>query len=185
MEVIINSARLVLIEGDITEEETDAIVNAANSRLIPGGGVDGAIHRAGGPAIAAEARQIGSCPTGSAVITGAGNLKAKYVIHAVGPVYHGGAKGEPDLLRGAFLESLRLAAENGLTSISFPAISPGIYGYPANEAARIALKTVIDFLKEDRTIRLVRFVLFGHPMYQTFAAELRNCLATDSFLSHQ
>src|SRR3972149_360511 len=173
MEVTVNSAKLVLIEGDITEEETDAIVNAANSRLIPGGGVAAAIHRAGGPAIAAEARQIGSCPTGSAVITGAGNLKAKFVIHAVGPVYRGGAKGEPDLLRGAFLESLRLAAENGLTSISFPAISTGVYGYPANEAARIALKTVIDFLKEDRTIRLVRFVLFGHPMYKTFAAELR------------
>jgi len=94
------------------------------------------------------------------------------VIHAVGPVYRGGAKGEPDLLRGAFLESLRLAAENGLTSISFPAISTGVYGYPANEAARIALKTVIDFLKEDRTISLVRFVLFGHSMYKAFAAEL-------------
>ena len=174
MEVTINSARLVLTEGDITREVTDAVVNAANSRLIPGGGVDGAIHRAGGPTIAAEARQIGGCPTGRAVITGAGNLRAKYVIHAVGPVYKNGKKGEADLLRGAYLESLRLAAEKGLESISFPAISAGVYGYPANEAAHIALDTVIDFLKDKQSLRLVRFVLFGQPMYDTFAAVLRN-----------
>ncbi len=174
MEVTINGAKLVLVEGNITEEVTDAIVNAANSRLIPGGGVDGAIHRAGGPTIAAEARHRGGCPTGRAVITKAGNLKAKQVIHTVGPVYRNGKQGEADLLKSAYRESLRLAKENGLNSISFPAISAGIYGYPANTAAHIALKTVIDFLKEDQTLQLVRFVLFRRQMYDIFAVELRN-----------
>jgi O-acetyl-ADP-ribose deacetylase (regulator of RNase III) len=173
MEVKINNSTLSLVEGDITKEETDAIVNAANSRLAGGGGVDGAIHRAGGPSIMEECRQIGGCPTGQAVITTAGNLKAKYVIHAVGPVYQGGTKGEAALLKSAHLESLKLASAKKLRSISFPAISTGVYGYPVNEAALIALRTVIDYLKEHADIGLVRFVLFGRKTYEIFAEELR------------
>jgi O-acetyl-ADP-ribose deacetylase (regulator of RNase III) len=172
MEIVIKDAKLILIEGDIIKEETDAIVNAANSRLIPGGGVDGAIHRAGGKAIAAECRRIGACPTGQAVITTAGNLKAKFVIHTVGPIYQGGTEGEKKLLKSAYLKSLCLAEEKGLESLSFPAISTGVYGYPPDEAAFIALKTAIDFLKKKTPIKLVRFVLFGLPMYDIFAAEL-------------
>jgi O-acetyl-ADP-ribose deacetylase len=173
MEVKINNSTLSLVEGDITKEETDAIVNAANSRLAGGGGVDGAIHRAGGPSIMEECRQIGGCPTGQAVITTAGNLKAKYVIHAVGPVYHGGTRGEAALLKSAHLESLKLASAKKLRSISFPAISTGVYGYPVNEAALIALRTVIDYLKEHADIGLIRFVLFGRKTYEIFAEELR------------
>ena len=177
MEITIKDAKLALVEGDITKEETDAIVNAANSRLIPGGGVDGAIHRAGGPAIAAECRRIGDCPTGRAAITTAGNLRAKFVIHAVGPIYRGGIKGEAELLESAYLESLRLAAEKGLESISFPAISAGVYGYPPEEAAFIALKTALDFLKEKSSVKLVRFVLYGRPMYDIFAAQLKRMVS--------
>ena len=176
MEVKINNSTLSLVEGDITKEETDAIVNAANSRLAGGGGVDGSIHRAGGPSIMEECRQIGGCPTGQAVITTAGNLKAKYVIHAVGPVYHGGKRGEAAFLKSAHLESLKLASAKELRSISFPAISTGVYGYPVNEAALIALRTVIDYLKEHTEIELVRFVLFGHKTYEIFAAELRKIM---------
>src|SRR5512140_3931584 len=126
MEVTINQGLIALVVGDITEEETDAIVNAANTRLSGGAGVDGAIHRAGGPAIMAETRKIGGCPTGQAVITTGGNLKAKQVIHTVGPVYQGGTKGEAELLRSAYLSSLKLAAAKGLKSIAFPAISTGV-----------------------------------------------------------
>jgi len=176
MEVKINNSTLALVEGDITIEETDAIVNAANSRLAGGGGVDGAIHRAGGPSIMAECRKIGGCPTGQAVITTGGNLKAKYVIHTVGPVYQGGTMGEADLLKSANLESLKLASAKKLKSIAFPAISTGIYGYPVNEAAHIALKTVIDYLKEHGDIELVRFVLFGRKTYDTFAEELKKLM---------
>jgi len=173
MEVKINNSTLALVEGDITIEETDAIVNAANSRLAGGGGVDGAIHRAGGPSIMAECRKIGGCPTGQAVITTGGNLKAKFVIHTVGPVYQGGTKGEAALLKSAHLESLKLVSAKKLKSVAFPAISTGVYGYPVNEAAHIALKTVIDYLKEHRDIELVRFVLFGRKTYDIFAEELK------------
>ena len=173
MEVKINNSTLSLVEGDITKEETDAIVNAANSRLAGGGGVDGAIHRAGGPTIMEECRKIGGCPTGQAVITTAGNLKARYIIHTVGPVYQGGAKGEAVLLKSAHLESLKLASAKKLKSVAFPAISTGVYGYPVNEAAQIALKTVKDYLKEHADIELVRFVLFGHKTYDIFAEELK------------
>jgi O-acetyl-ADP-ribose deacetylase (regulator of RNase III) len=176
MEVKINNSTLALAEGDITIEETDAIVNAANSRLAGGGGVDGAIHRAGGPSIMAECRKIGGCPTGQAVITTGGNLKAKYVIHTVGPVYQGGTKGEAALLKSAHLESLKLASAKKLKSVAFPAISTGVYGYPVNEAAHIALKTVIDYLKEHSDIELVRFVLFGRKTYDTFAEELKKLI---------
>ena len=173
MEVRINNSILALVEGNITQEETDAIVNAANSRLAGGGGVDGAIHRAGGQSIMQECRKIGGCPTGQAVITTAGNLKAKYVIHTVGPVYQGGAKGEAALLRSAHLESLKLVSAKKLKSVAFPAISTGVYGYPVDEAAQIALRTVIDYLKEHTDIGLVRFVLFGRKTYEIFAEELK------------
>lgn len=176
MEVKINNSTLALVEGDITREETDAIVNAANSRLAGGGGVDGAIHRAGGPSIMAECRKIGGCPTGQAVITTGGNLKAKFVIHTVGPVYQGGTKGEVALLKSAHLESLKISSAKKLKSVAFPAISTGVYGYPVNEAAHIALKTVIDYLKEHSDIELVRFVLFDRKTYDTFAEELKKLM---------
>jgi len=172
MEIRINQGLLSLVQGDITEEETDAIVNAANTRLRGGAGVDGAIHRAGGPSIMEECRKIGGCPIGQAVITTAGNLKAKNVIHTVGPVYQGGTNGEADLLRSAYLSSLRLAAAKGLKSIALPAISTGVYSYPLAEAARIALKAAIDYLRENTDIELIRFVLYDRRAYDTFAAEL-------------
>ena len=173
MDVRIGTSTLSIVEGDITKEHTDAIVNAANSGLRGGGGVDGAIHRAGGPAIMEECRKIGHCPTGQAVITTGGNLKARYVIHTVGPVWSGGGRNEAGLLKSAYLESLKLASKKGLKSVSFPAISTGAYGYPLNDAARIALKTAIDYLKEHPEIETVRFVLFGKPMYDVFSDELK------------
>jgi O-acetyl-ADP-ribose deacetylase (regulator of RNase III) len=176
MEVMINNSTLALAEGDITNESTDAIVNAANTRLAGGAGVDGAIHQAGGPSIMEECRKIGGCPTGQAVITTGGNLRAKYVIHTVGPIYQGGNKGEATLLKSAHMESLKLASAKKLKSISFPAISTGVYGYPVHEAAQIALKTAIDYLKEHSDIELVRFVLFGRKTYDIFAEELKKLL---------
>ena len=161
MQTIINSTILSLIKGDITQEETGAIVNAANSRLAGGGGVDGAIHRAGGPKIMEECRKIGGCPTGSAVITTGGNLKAKYVIHTVGPIYHDGKHNEVQLLASAYQSSLALAVKNGIKSIAFPSISTGAYGYPINEAAEIALKTIMDFIRANKGLSIVRFVLFS------------------------
>jgi len=178
MEVRINKSRLSLVEGDITKEETEAIVNAANSRLAGGGGVDGAIHRAGGPSIMEECRKIGGCPTGKAVITTGGNLKARYVIHAVGPVYRDGSKGEAELLKSAYLECLKLASKNKIKSIAFPALSAGAYGYPLNEAARIALKTSGDYMKEHPEIELIRFVLFGNATYRVFEEELKKLAVT-------
>ena len=177
MEVQIGKSKLAIIEGDITREETDAIVNAANSGLKGGGGVDGAIHRAGGPAILEECQQIiarqGRLPAGQAVITTAGNMKARHVIHTVGPIYSGGGRNESELLKSAYLESLKLASKKGLKSLSFPAISTGAYGYPVSEAARIALKTAIDYLKEHADIERVRFVLFGKPAYDVFVEEMK------------
>jgi len=173
MEIKINNAVIALVQGDITKEETEAIVNAANSGLEGGGGVDGAIHRAGGPSIMEECREIGYCPTGQAVVTGGGNLKARHVIHTVGPVYSGGNRGEADLLRSAYLESLKKVTRNGLRSVSFPAISAGIYGYPLREAARIALETTINYVKNHEDIELVRFVLFNRDIYDVFSNELR------------
>ncbi len=174
----VQQAIIELRQGDITDEQTDAIVNAANSRLAGGGGVDGAIHRRGGPAIMAETRQKypDGCPTGSAVISGAGNLKARYVIHAVGPVWHGGDRGEPELLASAYRRSLELAVQSGCQSVAFPALSAGAYGYPMAEAARVALSTTIDFLNQHGKPSLVRFVLFDSSAYQTFAAVLEELL---------
>ena len=176
MEVTIGKAVLSLVIGDITEEKVDAIVNAANERLAGGAGVDGAIHRAGGPAIMAECRKLGGCPTGQAVITTGGNLKAKQVIHTVGPIYRGGGKNEAALLRSAHVESLKLASARGLKSIAFPAISTGVYGYPLEEAARVALKAAIDSLKEHSDIEIVRFVLFDRKAYEVFSGELKELL---------
>jgi len=176
-EVTINQVKLRIIQGDITQQGTDAIVNAANSSLMGGGGVDGAIHRAGGPAILDQCKQIvarqGRLPTGKAVITTGGNLKAKYVIHTVGPIWHGGNKGEPELLASAYKESLKLAAENNLNSISFPSISTGAYGYPVSQASKLAIDTVITFLSHSTTsLREVVFVLFDSQTFGAYSSAL-------------
>ncbi len=180
----VNQARLSIIQGDITHQATDAIVNAANSGLMGGGGVDGAIHRAGGPAILEECKQIvarqGRLPTGQAVITTAGNMKAGHVIHTVGPIWHGGSRGEQDLLASAYRESLKLAADNNQSSISLPSISTGVYGYPVDRAARIALKTVVSFLKEASSIKEVIFVLFDSHTFETYADTLWNIMGEKS-----
>lgn len=173
MKIDINKSVLELVEGDITEQETDAIVNAANTSLLGGGGVDGAIHRAGGPKILEECKKLGGCPTGEARITTGGNLKARYVIHTVGPVYHDGKRHEEELLANAYKNSLILASQHKLKSVAFPSISTGAYGYPMNEAATIALKTVINYVKTHTDIRLVRFVLFGSKAYQAYEKALQ------------
>ena len=167
---------LEIIRQDITRMKTDAIVNAANSRLAGGAGVDGAIHRAGGPAIMKECRQIGGCPTGEAVMTTGGNLKARYVIHTVGPIYRGGTQNEARLLSSAYQNSLKLACRKGLQSISFPAISCGVYGYPIHEAAHLALKTCIEFARENTGIQLIRHVLFDQRIYAVFAQEFKKII---------
>ena len=177
-EITINGVKLHLIQGDITQQSTDAIVNAANSSLMGGGGVDGAIHRAGGPAILDECKQIvsrqGRLPTGKAVMTTGGNLKAKYVIHTVGPVWHGGNQGEPELLASAYRESLKQATEKKLSSISFPSISTGIYGYPVNQGAKVAIGSVIAFLHQGTTsLQQVVFVLFDARTFAAYASALR------------
>jgi len=176
-EVTINQVKLRIIQGDITQQGTDAIVNAANSSLMGGGGVDGAIHRAGGPAILDQCQQIvarqGRLPTGKAVITTGGNLKAKYVIHTVGPIWHGGNKGEPELLASAYQESLKLAAENNLNSISFPSISTGAYGYPVSQASKLAITAVITLLSHSTTsLREVVFVLFDSQTFGAYSSAL-------------
>ncbi len=174
MRVQIGNQTVELHQGDITLEGVDAIVNAANSRLAGGGGVDGAIHRRGGPAVMAEtdAKYPDGCPTGSAVISIGGNLPARYVIHAVGPVWSGGGRGEAELLAGAYRRSLELAVEHDCRAIAFPALSTGAYRYPMDRAARVALSTAIDFLKKNRKPELVRFVLFDAGAYGAFAAAL-------------
>jgi O-acetyl-ADP-ribose deacetylase (regulator of RNase III) len=177
VEIEINKRSLTLIEGDITISSTEAIVNAANSGLMGGGGVDGAIHRAGGPAILKECKMIiekqGNLPPGKAIITTGGNLKAKYVIHTVGPIWSGGNRKEADLLASSYKESLRLAEKNSLHSISFPSISTGAYSYPVDKAARLALKTVTSFLKEEASsIREVVFVLYGYKTYDIYQVAL-------------
>lgn len=165
-------ARIELVEGDITLQDTEAIVNAANTSLLGGGGVDGAIHRAGGPAILEECRRIGGCPTGEARMTGAGRMQARKVIHAVGPIWRGGDQGEARLLGSAYRCSLALAKEAGLKSISFPSISTGAYGYPLDRAALVALGTVRDWLEEYGEPELVRFVLFGATAYEAYERAL-------------
>jgi O-acetyl-ADP-ribose deacetylase (regulator of RNase III) len=176
-ETIIGGCRLELLEGDITKVSADAIVNAANSSLLGGGGVDGAIHRAGGPAILEECRRIGGCPTGEARLTTAGRLPAKYVIHTVGPIWRGGSSGEQALLASAYRSSLRLAEEKRLESIAFPSISTGAYGYPLAEAARIALRTVIEHLRAGSGLREVKFVLFNPSVLRAYEAALEALVA--------
>lgn len=173
MEITIGSTVVSLIKGDITLEQTDAIVNAANSRLAGGGGVDGAIHRAGGPMIMEACRKIGRCPTGSAVITTAGNLKAKQVIHTVGPVYRDGKHAEDKFLADAYKTSLEIAMKNNLKSIAFPSISTGAYGYPVDLAAEVALKAVIAFIRSNKGLELVRFVLFSDNGLQVYEKTLK------------
>lgn len=177
--ITVNGVTMSVLQGDITHQATEAIVNAANSGLMGGGGVDGAIHRAGGPAILEECRQIvanrGRLPAGQAVITSGGNLKARFVIHTVGPVWHGGTKGEPETLASAYRESLAVAAENGIRSISFPSISTGVYGYPVEKAAVTAVSTVKDFLNAKTTsLREVVFVLFDPVTFTAYSGVLGN-----------
>ena len=167
----INGVTLALLQGDIVKVQADAIVNAANAGLTGGGGVDGAIHRAGGPSIMEECRKIGGCPTGSAVATTAGRLQAKYVFHAVGPVYYGRDEDER-LLMGAYQSSLDLAEQYELETLVFPSISTGVYGYPLELAAPIALYTVIEHIKKPTRLRQVTFVLFGDRAYQAFEQAL-------------
>ena len=173
MGIKINKSVLSLTEGDITKQDTDAIVNAANKTLRGGGGVDGAIHRAGGPRILEECIKVGGCETGEAVITSGGNLRAKYVIHTVGPVYRDGLHNEPKLLMNAYANSLKLASVKSLISIAFPSISTGAYRYPLEEAAEIALNTAITYLKEHTDIELIRFVLFGQKARDVYEKKLQ------------
>ena len=164
---------ITLVRGDITREEVDAVVNAANSGLHGGGGVDGAIHRAAGPSLAEACTRIrqqrGGCPTGQAVITDAGNMAARHVIHTVGPVWHGGTHGEPQLLRDCYVNSLALAEENGLRTVAFPAVSCGIYGYPIEQAVRIAFDAAVSHA--GTSVEEVRFVLFGTSDYDVYQRE--------------
>jgi O-acetyl-ADP-ribose deacetylase len=167
---------ITLIQGDITKIEVDAIVNAANTSLLGGGGVDGAIHRAGGPAILEECRQIrarqGGCDVGEAVITTAGRLPARHVIHTVGPVWNGGHNGEPNLLANCYRNSLRLAVENGVTTMAFPNISTGIYRFPKPEAADIAIYTVQQFITNDKRLEKIIFVCFDDENYSLYKERL-------------
>jgi O-acetyl-ADP-ribose deacetylase len=177
MEINVGSTVIEVVQGDITKETVDAIVNAANETLLGGGGVDGAIHRAGGPAILAECRKLNGCKTGDAKITTAGNLPAKHVIHTVGPIYRDGARGEPALLASCYRRSLEVAVANNAKTIAFPAISCGVYGYPIPEAARIAIGEVKAFSTAyPAKIERVRFVLFGENTYGPFAAALSAAL---------
>ncbi len=173
MKAIVHQSILEVVQGDITQQDTEAVGNAANSALAGGGGVDGAIHRAGGPGLMAELKaKYKGCPTGSAVITGGGNLRAKYVIHAVGPRYSGSSK-DAEHLSGAYRRSLELCTQHRISSIAFPSISTGIYGYPVEEASRIALRTVIEYLKTHPEITLLRFVLFDSNTYRVYEETLK------------
>ena len=183
MQVLINKSILQITQGDITTHKTDAIVNAANSSLLGGGGVDGAIHRAGGPTILEECKQLvakkGKLPTGEAVLTTAGNMPSKFVIHTVGPIYRDGNNNEAELLANAYRNSLILADTKKLHSISFPSISTGVYAYPIDEAAGIALNTVIKFFRSIEQIKLVRFVLFDDRTFSVYQNTLNQLLSSN------
>ena len=177
----VGSSLVSLVHGDITDQDTDAIVNAANSTLMGGGGVDGAIHRRGGPAILEACKRIRAekypdgLPPGGAVITTGGALPARFVIHTVGPIWRGGERGEAATLARAYRNALTLAAEEGLRSIAFPSISTGAYGYPTHAAARVALTAVFDFLRENSVIDHVRFALFSEEDLHVYSVALRAC----------
>ena len=173
MQVQINHSTLELMQGNIVDQDVDAIVNAANTSLLGGGGVDGAIHRAAGPELLAECRTLNGAATGEAKITRGCRLKARHVIHAVGPRYRDGRHGEADLLASAYRNSLQRASETGLTSVAFPAISTGVYHYPLEEAAEVSLRTVIDYLRAHPEIELVRFVLFDAPTLAAYQDALQ------------
>jgi O-acetyl-ADP-ribose deacetylase (regulator of RNase III) len=172
MQISVNNATLELVHGDITQQAIDAIVNAANPTLLGGGGVDGAIHRGAGPQLLEECRTLGGCETGDAKITKGYNLKAKHVIHTVGPVYRRDGARAVELLSSAYRRSLEVASWNGLQSIAFPSISTGAYGYPLDEAAPIALGTVLDYMMDHPEIDLVRFVLFDSKTLGTYEEAL-------------
>jgi len=176
-EVLINNTKLVLKVGDITEEETDAIVNAANPTLLGGGGVDGAIHRKGGPKILEECKRIGGCEPGNAVITTGGNLKAKFVIHTVGPIWRGGIFSEEEILKNAYQNSLRIAKNHNIKTVSFPSISTGAYGYPIELASKVALKSIIYYLKKEKCFDEIRMVLFKEPDFVIYKSMLEELLA--------
>jgi len=165
--------RIEIVIGDITSRDDDAIVNAANTSLLGGGGVDGAIHRAAGPALLEECRALNGCPTGYAKITGGYDLKARHVIHTVGPVWRGGMNGEPELLAGCYRNSLQLAADTGLKTIAFPSISTGVYHYPVEKAAAIALNEIINFLEKNTTLGKVTVVCFDKDTYSAYKRQYR------------
>lgn len=173
----IDDNAIELVQGDITKQDTDAIVNAANQTLLGGGGVDGAIHAAAGPELLAECRTLGGCETGDAKITRGYRLRARYVIHAVGPVYRDGRHGEADLLALAFRRSLELATENHLESIAFPAISTGAFGYPLREAARVALSSTLSYVQDHSQPKLVRFVLYDRRALEVHEQVMQELLA--------
>lgn len=183
----VGNSQIRLVLGDITEQDTDAIVNAANSSLMGGGGVDGAIHRRGGPKILEECKKIRSTeypnglPTGKAVITSGGNLKVRYVIHTVGPIWQGGDRGEPELLAESYRNSMKLAVSKGLRTISFPSISTGAYGYPIGKACRIALKTTKEFFEREHNLDLVIFVLFGYGDLEVYEEAAKEVFKHQSF----
>jgi len=172
VQTTINTSTLEIVQGDVTQQDTDAIVNAANPTLLGGGGVDGAIHRAAGLQLLEECRTLGGCETGDAKITKGYRLKASHVIHTVGPVYHREGSRASKLLASAYRSSLDVATENSLKSIAFPSISTGAYGYPVEEAALIALQTVIEYLREHPEMQLVRFVLFDQRTYAAYEKAL-------------
>jgi O-acetyl-ADP-ribose deacetylase (regulator of RNase III) len=172
MKRILRGTSVEAVSGDITTQNVDAVVNAANQSLRGGGGVDGAIHRAGGPAILEECKTLGGCETGDAKVTTAGAMPAKRVIHTVGPVWRGGENNEDELLASCYRRSLETAVENGLKTVAFPAISCGVYGYPLERAAQVALAAVDSFLADDPPIELVRFVLFDDSACEAFQQAL-------------
>ncbi len=169
--ITINRTRLELVQGDITRQDTDAIVNAANSSLLGGGGVDGAIHRAAGPELLSECRTLGGCPTGEAKLTRGYRLKARHVIHTVGPIYSGSAR-DAEMLARCYRRSLEIASAHHMHSIAFPSISTGAYGYPVDEAAPIALQAVIEYAQANTDLELVRFVLYDSRTFQAYKQAL-------------